>query len=336
MAHDLGHPPFGHIAEKELDSLVRNPPDGNGADADGFEGNAQSFRIVTRLALRSPHHDGLNLTRATLNGMLKYPWLRENHPQKKAKWGAYRSEESEFRWARELMPVTSEEKSLEAQIMDWSDDVTYAVHDVTDFFQANLVPLHRISNSEVARKRFYEAIFSRADWTGPFEREDLIKTFEKFVSTVPFAESYEGTKDHRRALRSFTAGLIAECVKGVHIAPKEQKLVVPPARHKEILMLKQLTWHYVILSPSMATKQTGQKKIIRELFAIFHGAAFDSNSRGIFPHAYRELIEEASSAREVTRLVTDMIAGMTEQQAVNIHRKLTGVALGSLLDPLVR
>ena len=72
MAHDLGHPPFGHIAEKKLNDLLLNERPGS----DGFEGNAQSFRIVTKLALRSDKHDGLNLTRATLNGILKYPWLK--------------------------------------------------------------------------------------------------------------------------------------------------------------------------------------------------------------------------------------------------------------------
>src|SRR5207249_8576918 len=88
LAHDLGHPPFGHIAEKELDKLVRER-----GVSDGFEGNAQSFRVVTALAVRSMESDGLNLTRATLNGVLKYPWFRETSGTKKErKWGAYHTE----------------------------------------------------------------------------------------------------------------------------------------------------------------------------------------------------------------------------------------------------
>jgi dGTPase len=81
LAHDLGHPPFGHIAEKELDRLIV----GVGAD-DGFESNAQAFRIVTKLAVRKEEFPGLNLTRATLDAVLKYPWLRESSGPKHSKW----------------------------------------------------------------------------------------------------------------------------------------------------------------------------------------------------------------------------------------------------------
>ena len=93
LAHDLGHPPFGHIAECELNCLAE--------DWDGFEGNAQSFRIVNTLALRDAAYRGLNLTAPTLNGMLKYPWFHEpDDPLKGKKWGAYRHEQLSFHFAR--------------------------------------------------------------------------------------------------------------------------------------------------------------------------------------------------------------------------------------------
>jgi len=90
LAHDIGHPPFGHIAEQEMDSIARQ----HGVD-DGFEGNAQSFRIVTRLAMGSTDN-GLNLTRATLNAVLKYPWLHGKNAMKPDKWGAYDSDKDLF------------------------------------------------------------------------------------------------------------------------------------------------------------------------------------------------------------------------------------------------
>ena len=123
LAHDLGHPPFGHIAEKKLDELVL---DAN--NSDGFEGNPQSFRVVTKLALRHQDFPGLNLTRATLNALLKYPWLRRagGGPQYR-KWGAYSSEDDEFQWARTLDPSSVDAKSPEAELMDWADDVAYSV-----------------------------------------------------------------------------------------------------------------------------------------------------------------------------------------------------------------
>lgn len=100
-------------------------------------------------------------------------------------------------------------------------------------------------------------------------------------------------------------------------------------------MLKQVTWRYVILNPSLTTKQMGQKKIIGDLFETFHKTAVN-DELDIFPAAYRELMQAATTNEDRGRLVTDMIAGMTERQAINIHRKLTGIDLGSVLDPINR
>lgn len=116
LAHDLGHPPFGHTAEEELNALA--------SDFGGFEGNAQSFRIVTKLAFHSENHRGLNLTRATLASVLKYPWLRNENPSKQKKWGAYEAERSDFEFATALC-VQPQVRTLEADLMDWADDVTY-------------------------------------------------------------------------------------------------------------------------------------------------------------------------------------------------------------------
>jgi dGTPase len=145
LAHDLGHPPFGHIAETELNGL---------ADAwGGFNGNAQSFRIVNTLGARASDYWGLNLTRRTLNAILKYPWLRNTQdPKRSKKWGAYEHEKPAFRFARE--GSDNDEPSVEASIMDWSDDVTYAVHDLEDFFRIGLIPLDRLIDPNGDERRF--------------------------------------------------------------------------------------------------------------------------------------------------------------------------------------
>jgi dGTPase len=111
LAHDLGHPPFGHLAEVALHK--RAEPWG------GFEGNAQSFRIVNFLALRTDAYRGLNLTRRTLNAILKYPWLQDvGDPNKAVKWGAYETERKFFDFAR--AHLTGDDRSLEAEIMKTS------------------------------------------------------------------------------------------------------------------------------------------------------------------------------------------------------------------------
>jgi dGTPase len=127
LEHDLGHPPYGHIAETEIDKVARAA-----GLRDGFEGNAQSFRIVCKLAVSDavPREDasairGLNLTRRTLNGILKYPWFFEQNSKKPLKWGSYETERDIFGWTRKLTPPSGFAKSAEAEIMDYADDITY-------------------------------------------------------------------------------------------------------------------------------------------------------------------------------------------------------------------
>src|SRR5665811_1500677 len=148
LAHDLGHPPFGHGAERELNELIAGDglaPLRDWQDPDGYEGNAQTFRILNRLDVRFDDLAGLDLTRATLSATSKYPWLRENSGERHRKWGVYASEQDEFDWSRShLIDHRRDHKTLEAEIMDWSDDIAYAVHDLEDFYRAGLVPLDRL------------------------------------------------------------------------------------------------------------------------------------------------------------------------------------------------
>jgi dGTPase len=134
LAHDLGNPPFGHAAEDELNDLIK-------VKCDGFEGNAQTFRIVTKLACHTYRNlgYGLNLTAATLNAILKYPWMYKQKPVNK--FGVYSTEEDVYSWCRKLYPELELNKSLEASIMDLSDDITYAIHDFLDLWRSDLLPL---------------------------------------------------------------------------------------------------------------------------------------------------------------------------------------------------
>ncbi len=349
LAHDIGHPPFGHIAEKQLNQLAKS--------AGGFEGNAQSFRIVTQLALQAswnpekarPEYPGLDLTRATLNAVLKYPWHKgglhgKSHAKSLRKWGAYQSEHEDLSFARGLAIAEDGVKGAEASLMDWADDVTYSVHDMEDFYRAGLIPLDRLRQDEAERGRFYAGTFSREDGEAAesgFTRTELERSFEEIIEFVPLEEPYSGTQRQRCSLRNLTSQLIARYITAIELESTSLGVAVriDPERRKEVLMWKELTWYYVITGPSLATQQHGQRKIISGLFEMFMDAA-DKKHFGVFPAGSRELMERYRSAgsgvdQELVRAIVDLIAGMTEQQAVRIYHRLTGVSLGSAFEPLL-
>ena len=333
LAHDLGHPPFGHTAEEELKILAKEA-----GLRDLFEGNAQSFRIVTTLAFRSPVHAGLDLTCATLGAILKYPRLKDDNK----KWGAYDSESWDFEWASQLLPGPGE-RSVEAEIMDWSDDITYAVHDVEDFYRAGRIPLHLLNDRKYDRERktFYDEVFDRRKgeggvWT-QYSRVELEAAFESVVGIFEIDRPYDGTQGHRAKLRKFSSECINLFVKALSVRkPSDQNkraVEINPQYEKQVVMLKEMTWHYVITAPSLTTLQHGQRKLIRGLFECLLTAAQKGNF-GVFPSFYREKLEKATDTA-LARLVIDLIAGLTERQCIDIFRTLTGLSVNPSFDRVV-
>jgi dGTPase len=340
LAHDLGHPPFGHVAEQELDKLARAS-----CLLDGFEGNAQSFRIVTNLASASSIGPGLNLTRATLNGILKYPWLRGENPEKLDKWGAYETEREYFNWARVDYATGDRkfQKSPEAELMDLADDITYSVHDVDDFYRAGLMPIDRLRIDSREQERFFEGVFRREAGKLPkgMDESYLRRKFKAFIDKITIEKPYEGTRRDRNLLRDFTAATIGDFVRAVTVITVggDSTVDMLEERRAEIFMLKQLTWQYVIKAPALTTQQYGQRTIIRELFEIFSeaAAAGDEKNLDVFPLSVREELQAIHSlnrstiGQECNRAVVDLIASFTEEQAIDAYYRLTGIALGSAL-----
>ncbi len=339
LAHDIGHPPFGHIAERELDSIARSIK-----LSDGFEGNAQSFRIVTRLAMGSTDN-GLNLTRATLNAILKYPWRYGQNPAKPDKWGSYDTDKLGFEWARKLGPG-ARLQSDEARLMDWSDDVTYSVHDVDDFYRAGVIPLdHLVVNSE-ERERFYAGVFARRKGSLPRDMDELYLrgAFDALMSVLNIREPYKPTREARVRLRRVTSTLIRDFVNAVQLdfSGGRPQIFIEKRRRAEIFMLKQLTWHYVIKNPALATQQHGQRLIIRQLFNAFYkaGTRKDPNI-DFFPISVRELLPSLPAKgpiarKQLGRAIIDFISSLTEEQAIATHHRIHGIKLGSSLVFQVR
>lgn len=332
LVHDLGHPPYGHAVEKERDHQVS----AEHSVHDGYEGNAQSFRIVTKLAMRGSRVTGLDLTRASLNAILKYPWFRasrEKNEYRYKKRGAYRTEEEEFEWVRKIHRGRSDGQSIEAAIMDWSDDVAYAVHDVDDFYRAGLIPLDRLRNRrdhEVDRFCRYAADKLDKDV------EEVREALRSVVAASPIIEPYVGTDEQRQQLRTFAAGLIGKYVTAVEIAddPDQHPLIRPSYLRTQVDVLKELTWFYVIDNRSIKTQQHGQRRVVKELFEVYLDATMceDDDRRGILPASQQEHLKGANTTEGRVRVVADLISSMTEQQLMMTHHKLFGVELGSITD----
>lgn len=335
LAHDLGHPPFGHLAEKALQREARHA---------SFEGNAQSFRIVTRLALRAANGSdgrppvGLNLTRRTLNGVLKYPWLREEEPEEHhKKWGAYHDgDRKAFEWARR--GFAENERSLEACLMDWADDVTYAVHDMDDFFRARLIPLERLTApGSLELARFQQHLGERAE-----ELADSVVQSERYPAAAErfFAEGpvstinlpFTGRTDERVTLRQLGSHLIGLYISAVTLRDSGDgiEFVIDDDIVDQVKVLKQLTWFYVINRPSLAVIQRGQTQMIETLFGMYRKAV-TAGELHLLPPLFAERAEEVSGDAGKERVVIDLIAGMTESSAAEIYRQRTGVTSGSVL-----
>jgi dGTPase len=330
LAHDLGHPPFGHIGEHTLDGLVR----GHGDD-EGFEGNAQSFRIVTKLAVRFPDSSGIDLTRATLAACLKYPWSRGKRGKKSKKWSSYSSEKDDFLFAREFHKT--DEKTLEAELMDWADDVAYSVHDLEDFHRCNALPWQRVFGEK-------QLIIEHATTANPDNKAklnaayDRLKEFLEGTYSSLLAESYDGTRLQREQLRRMTSQLIGKYITTISINKdrnSDKSVTFNPEYLAEVQILKQITRDYIIDNPTLAAQQYGQKRIITDLFnALWEGHDSKLGYPPFLPHRLRYLAEQENSTRP--RIVADCIASLSEAEAVGLHARLCGAATGSVLDPIVR
>ncbi|MDR6954900.1 dGTPase [Ancylobacter sp. 3268] len=334
LAHDLGHPPFGHVGEHVLNELVEAE-----CDEDGFEGNAQTFRIITKLAVRFEECGGLDLTRATLAATLKYPWLRDKSDEsRRTKWNVYTSERDDFEFAREGLGHSA--KTAEADLMDWADDIAYSVHDLEDFHRCGIIPWHRIlgDQSKQIIERATAKWFNAPTDAGGRLREAM-RNLDAFIRGgfgSVINEPYTGERHQRQELRNLTSELIGRYIRAARLqTPDDQGKCVQINQEEadEVLILKQITRDYIINNPSLAAQQKGQERILRQLFEDLCNDAIGGTPAYLPPRLnYLRTIGDTRPAR----FAADCIASLTEAEAVALHARLRGWASGSVLDPIVR
>ena len=236
--------------------------------------------------------------------------------------------------------------------MDWADDLTYSVHDVEDFYRAGLIPLHLLRPKvdgkgldDPERERFLKYVWSRKERIGELKQvgeQELDNTFRELMAAHFRIESvYDGTRDQRARLRTFTSNLVNRYINGVSLEGKEGQaaLNIDALKKKELAILKQLTWYYVIERPGLAVQQHAQKQLIKYLFNVFRSEVRRSPSH-LLPPYYQERLKDVTGREGVggngsKRIVCDLIAGMTEHQAITLYQRLNGISLGSGLDNII-
>ncbi len=341
LAHDLGHPPFGHVAEEELDRCARD----RHLD-DGFEGNAQSFRILVHGAAHREGYRGLNLTRRTLNAVLKYPWLRDVRDPREdnkrfRKFGAYTADEASLAFAR--AGCADGVQAVEAEIMEFADDIGYSIHDLDDFYRAGLIPLGLVAAGGDEYDSFLEEWKRDTRGISSEEIEGHREVFLNLLKFIPVRESYRGTLRQRAALKAFTSAKIGQFVRAAVLTERDgdgRAIRVPPLLRIEIEFLQRLVWHYVIRNPRLATQQYGQREVVRRLFDIYLDGVQRRDVNLLPPRYHEDLAVLPASDHpsrphpSEVRLTVDIVSGFTDTQAVVMYRRLLGSAPGSVSELL--
>ncbi len=317
LAHDLGHPPFGHNGESALDAVA--------AGIGGFEGNAQTLRILTRLEAKRAHPDGrsagLNLTRASLDAATKYPWRRGRSPHPTTKFGVYEEDLDVFAWFRAGAPEGR--RSFEAEVMDWSDDVAYSVHDVEDAVASGwLDPRSLRDPADV------DAVLAVAAevYAPSLGTDALAAALHRVLASGVVPERHDGSRASLAALKDMTSRLIGRFALAVERATRERhgdgpltrhaaSLVVPDEVRAETVVLKAVAAHYVMHAAERVAVYETQREVLAELVGAYQDdpTRLDPDLRADW-----DLAEEDGAA---LRVVVDQVASLTDLRALDLHRR---------------
>lgn len=324
LAHDIGHPPFGHNGEKALNQWS--------ADIGGFEGNAQTLRLLTRLEPKVFGTDGtsfgLNLTRASLDASTKYPWPQQQaviDPTGRAKFGFYADDFSVFEWMRAGAPAG--QRCIEAEVMDLSDDIAYSVHDFEDAIFNGYVDAAELG----ARVNHDELVDSMFEWIGgEFSHDELIAAFDRLDNLDVWIDIWDGSRMAQAKLKNLTSQLIGRFAHAAVHATREAypqrslvrfggNVVVPAEVRAEIAVLKGIVAAFVMTTNSRQPVYAQQREVLTDLCnTIFH--------RGpeVLDRHFAEDWKVTTDETIRRRIVVDQVASLTDQSAFAWRNRLCG------------
>jgi dGTPase len=321
LAHDLGHPPFGHNGERALSEWAH--------DIGGFEGNAQTLRLLTRIEPKvfgpDGHSYGLNLTRASLDASTKYPWPEQQgipDPSGRSKFGFYADDTAAFEWLRQDAP--DRRRCIEAQVMDLSDDIAYSVHDFEDAIVGGYLDVPALG----ARVNHDELVDSMVVWIGgEHDHAELIAAFDRLDNLDYWLAEWTGTRVDLARLKNLTSQLIGrfahEAVHATKAAHPGGKLVrfgadvvVPRETQAEIAVLKGIVAANVMSTNARKPVYAEQRSILSELADAL--LADPKQLDAGFAADWREARDD--TARK--RVIVDQVASLTDQSATRYHERL--------------
>ncbi|WP_238009744.1 dNTP triphosphohydrolase [Dactylosporangium sp. AC04546] len=333
LAHDLGHPPFGHLGEHVLDRLARERL----GLPDGFEGNAQSYRIVT----------GLALTAAVRAALLKYPWTRRTYPHPhprhlkptprgaagdpldgSAKFGAYVTELTDLRQAR--APFTGRladwQQTPEASVMDTADDIAYAIHDLEDFHRVGVLQQGAVATELIAWQReaaelrgmSVEALRATSRrpgrsvellWRDLRRKDDWICDDDAFRAAVEhvrlelvdglLAVPFDGSIDSEQTVAGFSSRWTRRLIDAIHVRPdppvRSGHVRLGAAQWHEVQVLKFIHHRFVLERPDLALHQRGQARLLAALVEALHAWLVDPDEEARLPRRLHDLVELAQA-----------------------------------------
>ncbi len=317
LAHDLGHPPYGHNGEEALDVIAER--------IGGFEGNAQSLRVLSRLEAKvvdpaTGESVGLNLTRASLDAACKYPWPRREGLRK---FGAYADDLPVFDWLREGAP--GDQTCVEEQVMDWSDDVAYSVHDFEDAVHSGIASLAAFASAR-ERRSLVETAHARFPDEG--EPAALEEALDRLVALDYWPRSFDGSMRDLVTLKHFTSYLIGRFCSTAQVATQVEfgpgpltrygaRLVVPEEVRAEVSVMKAVAVLYVMHRPGADEEYERQRAVIAELV----NALVLDGGRSLEPWL-RPAYDAANDDAGRLRVVIDQVASLTDVSIRAWHRRL--------------
>lgn len=328
LAHDIGHPPFGHNGETVLSQIA--------ADIGGFEGNAQTLRLLTRLEPKVIADDGrsvgLNLTRASLDAVVKYPWtradaLRQSPAKPTPKFCVYKEEEPVFRWLKQGAPALNK-KPMECQVMDLADDIAYSVHDVEDAIVSGAFDPIAAADPHVIDA----IIASTIAWYGPdWSADELAAAFDRLNLRKLFVSRFTGSRAALAHLKNVTSALIGRFASAVEQATRARygarplmrytaDLIIPAETKYEILALKGIAVHFVMEPREEMEFHKREQQIVRDLVNLMM-ADSPQPSEALDPQ-FLDDWNEAADDDERLRVAIDQVASLTDNSALSLHSLL--------------